>query len=207
MATHYLLRLDDACEVMDHENWRRIELLLDKYNVRPLIMVIPNDKDYSQKIIAPHEEFWLWLKKVESKGWEICMHGNTHVYYSESGGVNPVQKRSEFAGLTFENQCEAIAEGISKFKKKGFNPRIFAAPSHTFDKNTLMALSQETNIQIISDTIAFLPYRQWGFIFIPQQMSVVRKLKVPGIFTFCYHPSSMVNSDFDKLERFLQRNA
>ena len=43
--TMYLMRLDDACEKRNVKNWDRMEALLDKYNVKPLVAVIPNCKD------------------------------------------------------------------------------------------------------------------------------------------------------------------
>ena len=45
----YLIRLDDACETMDLNKWLRMESLLSKYNVKPLIAVIPNNEDDMQK--------------------------------------------------------------------------------------------------------------------------------------------------------------
>lgn len=207
MSTNYILRLDDACETMDHEKWNQVEMLLEKYDIKPFISVIPNNKDSSQLFNPPDRGFWESLKKKEIKGWEICMHGNTHVYHSASGGINPVQKRSEFAGMPFETQRMSIREGILKFQVNGFNPRIFVAPSHTFDENTLLALKSESNIRIISDTFSLFPYKQNEFIFIPQQMSIVREVKIPGIFTFCYHPSMMNDSDFVRLENFIKKNA
>lgn len=37
----YILRLDDAAERMDIVKWNRMEVLLDKYNIKPLVGVIP----------------------------------------------------------------------------------------------------------------------------------------------------------------------
>ena len=41
----YIMRLDDACPKRDVEKWDRIEDLLDKFNVRPLVGIIPDCKD------------------------------------------------------------------------------------------------------------------------------------------------------------------
>lgn len=38
--SHYVIRLDDACPTMNHANWNRMEYLLDKYSVRPIVGVI-----------------------------------------------------------------------------------------------------------------------------------------------------------------------
>ena len=43
--SHYVIRLDDACPTMNHANWNRMEYLLDKYSVRPIVGVIPENQD------------------------------------------------------------------------------------------------------------------------------------------------------------------
>jgi hypothetical protein len=189
---------------MDREKWERIEIMLRTHDIKPLIAVIPNNLDQSHKASPYDSGFWSHLKELKSIGWEICMHGNTHLYHISSGGINPVQRRSEFTGLSFEIQCEAIRKGYQKFCDNNIQPRIFAAPSHTFDKNTLLALKKETPIRIISDTIAFKPYINDDFKFVPQQFSRVRDIKIPGLYTISYHPGSMNDIDYRNLERFLK---
>lgn len=44
---HYILRLDDASEYMDVDKWQRMETLLDKYNIKPLVGIIPDNQDPS----------------------------------------------------------------------------------------------------------------------------------------------------------------
>ncbi|MFD0988654.1 DUF2194 domain-containing protein [Mariniflexile jejuense] len=202
----YLIRLDDACETMNWEKWLSIEKLFDKYQIKPLIAVIPNNEDTSQKIDPPNENFWLWLKKLEKKGWEIGLHGNDHVYRTNQGGINPIHQRSEFAGLPLNIQKSKIKLGFTKLKEKGFNPKIFVAPSHTFDLNTLKALKNESSIRIISDTMARYPYKKHDFIFIPQQVGAVRNIPISGTYTFCYHPNTMNETDFKHLESFIKPN-
>lgn len=202
----YLIRLDDACETMDLKKWQKMESILSKYNIKPLIAVIPNNEDDMQKIDPVNTGFWEWLKKLETKGWEIGLHGYNHVYQTNEGGINPIHKRSEFAGLPLEKQKEKIKKGFSKMKSLGFSLRIFVAPSHTFDLNTLEALKSESDIRIISDTIAIHPYIDNDFIFIPQQFGGARKIFFPGIYTFCYHPNSMNEKSFLELENFLSKN-
>ncbi|MCK0156854.1 DUF2334 domain-containing protein [Cellulophaga sp. F20128] len=202
----YLIRLDDACETMNWQRWLKMEALLDKYDIKPLIAVIPNNEDKEQKIDAPRETFWQWVKNLEQKGWEIGLHGNNHVYKTKDGGINPIHKRSEFAGLSLNTQRDKIQKGYQKFNEMGFNPRVFVAPSHTFDLNTLKALKFESDIKIISDTIALFPYHYEDLIFIPQQLGSARNVSLPGVFTFCYHPNTMNEKSFLKLESFLKLN-
>lgn len=201
----YLIRLDDVCETMDWKKWLKMEAILDTYGIKPLIAVIPNNEDPMQKIDEPNQNTWQWIKNLEAKGWEIGLHGNDHIYQTTCGGINPIHKRSEFAGLPLEDQKEKIKKGFNTLQSKGFNPRIFIAPSHTFDTNTLEALKSESSIRIISDTMALYPYIMDDFIFIPQQIGSVKKIFLSGIYTFCYHPNTMNDSDFQHLENFLSK--
>lgn len=201
----YILRLDDACEKMDIEKWDRMEQLLDKYGVKPLVGVIPHCEDPMMGDYRVDSNFWSKVANWISKDWSIAMHGYNHVYSTDCGGINPINKRSEFAGEPLEVQKEKIRKGISIMREHGINPKIFFAPSHTFDKNTLLALKAESDINIISDTIANDVYYQDDFQFVPQQSGRVRKLPFKVV-TFCYHPNMMKENDFVYLEQFLRKN-
>lgn len=202
----YLIRLDDASEYMDIEKWNRIEKILDRYNIKPIVGIIPNNEDnelvnkYSKNL-----EFWEKVKVWRKKEWEIALHGFNHVCSTNDGGINPVNNRSEFAGVKIEVQRQKIRDGIKAFKSKDINPKVFFAPSHTFDKNTLEALKIESNIRIISDTVANNLYKDGEFYFIPQQSGHVQKLPFKLV-TFCYHPNNMSEFDFNLLESFVKKN-
>lgn len=199
------MRLDDACEKMDVSKWERIEKLLDKYGVHPLVGVIPHCEDPMMDIYVTDSNFWTKVNSWVKKGWIIALHGYNHVYTTNSGGLNPVNKRSEFAGESLETQRMKIRKGVDIFRVHGINPLVFFAPSHTFDENTLLALKEESDIRIISDTPASKPYSEYGMTFVPQQSGCVRKLPF-DIVTFCYHPNGMDATSFEKLENFLKKN-
>ena len=201
----YLLRLDDASEYMNDKNWLRMEELLDKYSIKPIVGVIPNNKDEKLIIFGKADDFWGRVLRWQEKGWTIALHGYNHVYETMDGGLNPVNKRSEFAGLSLDIQKEKIRKGYEILRLHGINPEIFYAPSHTFDLNTMQALREETDIRIISDTVANDVYRENEFYFIPQQSGFARKLPFK-LSTFCYHPNKLRNEDFEELEIFLKNN-
>lgn len=203
--TKYLIRLDDACPTMNHERWDRMERLLDEYGVKPMVGVIPHNEDPKQKIDAETPQFWEQVAAWEKKGWAIAMHGYNHVYSSKEGGLNPLWNKSEFAGHPLAFQTEKIRKGYAVLRGKGIDVKYFFAPSHTFDENTLEALKQETNIRIISDTIARYPYKHGEFIFIPQQSGHPICLPFGGLLTICYHPSVMSDETFAKMEEFLKK--
>lgn len=202
----YLIRLDDACPTMDAAKWQRMENILDRYGVRPMVGVIPNNNDPKQMIDTEDSAFWEEVKKWSCKNWAIALHGYDHCYISEDGlgGLNPLWKRSEFAGVPLERQKEKIREGVRIFRTHGIDPRFFFAPSHTYDENTLVALKEESNIRIISDNIATRPYRYGDFTIIPQLGGHCTDMKIPGIWTFCLHPSAMTEEYFVATEKFLK---
>ena len=201
----YIIRLDDASEYCNLQNWNKIEMLLDKYNVKPIVGIIPQNEDKTLLKYCKNENFWQRAVEWQQKGWNIALHGFNHNYISNSGGLNPVQKRSEFAGVPLNIQKDKIKNGVKILKEKGLNPKIFFAPSHTYDENTLLALKECSDIKIISDTIANDIYYEKDFYFLPQQAGRVRKL--PFKFTtFCYHPNEMTNEDFEELEIFISKN-
>lgn len=206
--TKYLIRLDDACPYMDSKKWQRIEDILDKYGVKPLVGIIPANADPKTMIETENPDFWEKAHSWEKKGWSIALHGFDHVCISDGGmkGLNPFWCRSEFAGLPLEQQREKIRKGYAVLKGHGFEPKFFFAPSHTFDENTLEALLQETDIRIISDTIGCYPYRKNDFFFIPQISGHCSKMLLSGIYTFCFHPNTMKESIFAALESFMAKN-
>ena len=202
----YLIRLDDACPTMDAAKWQRMEDMLDRYGVRPMVGVIPANSDPKQKIDPEDTTFWTKVISWENKGWAIALHGHDHCYISEDGlkGLNPLWARSEFAGVSLEKQKEKIREGVKIFRSHGIDPQYFFAPSHTFDENTLRALKEESNVRIISDTIATKPYKEGDFIFLPQLGGHCTEMKLHGIWTFCLHPSVMRDEDFIAVNHFLK---
>ena len=205
--SQYILRLDDASDYMDTEKWQRMEDMLDKYGIKPLVGIIPDNQDSSLvETYKQDSEFWNKTARWKEKGWELALHGCYHKYTTKEGGINPVNKRSEFAGVPLEKQKRMIRHGVDILKNHEIEPKVFFAPSHTFDKNTLIALNDESDIRVVSDTIANDVYYENGFYFIPQQSGRVRKLPF-RVVTFCYHPNTMQPKNFAELEGFLQQYA
>ena len=197
-------RLDDACPYMNINNWLRVETLLDKYNVKPLVGIIPDCVDNDLLKYGSDDSFWTkTIGRWKSKNYSFAMHGYQHKFESSCGGINPVNNYSEFAGLPFDVQNDKIKKAVSILNDKKISTNVFFAPAHTFDKNTLIALSKN-GFDIISDTIANSSYSECGFTFVPVQSGKVRKLPFKEV-TFCYHPNIMTDSDFTDLESFLAK--
>lgn len=199
----YLIRLDDASDHMNIENWERMERMLDQYGVKPLVGIIPLNRDPMLLQFPADPGFWEKARAWQEKGWRIALHGYEHVYSSNCAGINPVHDRSEFAGHPLEMQREKIRDGVRILREKGLQPTAFFAPSHTFDENTLEALRLESEIRTISDTVANDTYCRSGFTFIPQQAGRIRELPFK-VSTICLHPNFTSDAEFEEMEIFFR---
>lgn len=207
MKTKYLIRLDDACPQMCHERWQMIENILDHHDVKPLVGIIPANEDPATMKGEEDAHFWEKAQCWENKGWEIALHGYNHVCVRMDACqqvLNPVWNRSEFAGVPIDKQRDKLERGYQYLVKKGVHPKYFFAPSHTYDKNTLKALSEVTPIRVISDTYTLKPYKKNGFIFIPCQLGHPKAIWIPGVYTICLHPNNMSMDKMDDLKVFLE---
>ena len=118
----YIIRLDDASEIMNVSAWERIEELLDNYNVKPIVGIIPNNKDtFFNKMFKNQEDvkFWDKARKWQDKGWTIAQHGFTHVYRDNEG------VHSEFSGLSLEKQKSILKKGYDILQSHDIKPTCF----------------------------------------------------------------------------------
>ena len=114
-----LIRSDDVAENMNWHLMSKCEKLFDKFNIKPVMGVIPKNEDKDLLIYPKKENFWDVVKSWQSKGWEIAMHGYNHIYDKDTkkkdffgyGG------KSEFFGHSLSNQSIKIKKGLEIFKK------------------------------------------------------------------------------------------
>jgi hypothetical protein len=96
--------------------------------------------------------------------------------------------KSEFAGLSFDDQDRKIGKAIEIFRQQGVTPDAWVAPNHSFDRVTLRVL-QRHHLSVVSDGLALFPYRDAdGTLWIPMQLSALVP-RPPGIWTVCNHPN------------------
>ena len=198
------IRMDDITPDMDWNKFKRFKNLLDEHDIKPLIGVIPENRDRSLSRTEAREGFWDYVKELQEHGWMVAMHGYHHVYTNKNPGMFPIGDKSEFAGLSYDRQYEMIKEGKKSLLARGIVTDIFMAPSHSFDKNTLRAL-KENGFYIVTDGFGTTPFRQNGMVFYPISVNRSKTLEDTrdGIVTFVYHTNSMDDKDFDKLEKLL----
>mgnify|MGYP004644812503 CR=1 FL=1 len=203
----YYLRLDDASEYMMQENWLKMQDLLYRYNIKPLFGIIPNNRSDELCPYGKVDDFYSMVQDWISHGWMPALHGYDHVYLTREGGINPVNKKSEFAGVDYSIQKEKIIKGVAELEKHNIDVKVFFAPAHTYDENTLKVLHEYSNIRIISDTIATDTYYDIDndFYFIPLQSGHVKALPFKTT-TFCYHPNTMEPDAFLYLSSFIEQH-
>ncbi len=186
MKRKILIRFDDICPTMDFVQWERADKLLRKYNIRPLLGVIPECKDPDLKIEPEHEDFWELIKSLERKGYTLAMHGCYHLYRTNVRGMVNNSNHSEFAGLPFEEQYRMICHGKKILAQHKIHTDIFFAPAHSYDENTLRALAK-AGFKFISDGKSYKPYKMHGIKCIPCRSEGCPYIKKSGYYTAVFH--------------------
>ena len=206
--TGFLIRLDDIAENMNWELMEEATSLFDKFKVKPVIGIIPNNKD-PELLSYPKQKtnFWEKVRGWEKKGWEIAMHGNSHVYdkFCKKTDYLGLGGNTEFCGHTYNDQFEKIKSGLDKFKSESLKIRAFFAPNHTFDDNTLLVL-QKCGITEVLDGYGLMPYEENDTKFIPQLFYKILPLPF-GIQTFQIHLNYYKEKDFNILKKFIESNS
>lgn len=144
------IRFDDITPTMNWMKFYKIQRVLDELGIKPLLGVVPDNRDDNLKVDRENKEFWNWVRECQAKGYSIAMHGYQHLYETKKGGLLPVNHFSEFAGEDVALQNKKITEGKKIFDKHGVGTNVFMAPGHSFDKTTIKILSQQ-GFQYISD--------------------------------------------------------
>ena len=196
-----IIRMDDITPDMDWAKFERIRGILDKYNIKPLIGVVPDCRDELLHFNEPRDDFFEVIKGLMDNGWEVAQHGTYHVYETEDTGLLDINPFSEFAGLPYESQLEKIKTGQDILSGKGINTQIFMAPGHTYDENTLDAL-KALGFTALTDGLYDKPYIRNGIICVPCRLARIDRLT--GIDTLCIHSNLMSDGEIDELETYIR---
>ena len=210
MRTKYtglLIRMDDITECMNWEDMDKCEKLFDKYQIKPLLGVIPMNRDPELLKFPKNGNFWQRVTDWSNKGWEITMHGCNHLYTQKSDkkDIFNYGGNSEFYGLDYFSQLEKIKSGLSQFKDKNINIRSFFAPNHIYDNNTLKAL-RDSNLKIVIDGYGLFPYFKDEILFIPQLF--YKEIILPfGIQSTQIHINEWKGDYYENFEFFIKKNS
>ena len=65
--TRYILRFDDICPTMNWAAWEAIEALLTRHDVRPILAVVPDNRDPKLVVDPPMADFWAQVRKCRPR--------------------------------------------------------------------------------------------------------------------------------------------
>ncbi len=200
-----LLRFDDIAENMNWHLMDKFEKLFDTFNVKPVMGVIPNNKDEDLKSFPKRENFWEIVKNWQSKGWEISMHGYNHLYLRDTNKKDYFNYggKSEFYGESLAVQSQKIKLGLEIFHKNEIKIRTFFAPNHTYDYNTFIALKNSGIFEVI-DGYGLRPYMENEIKFTPQLFHKLFFLPF-GLTTTQIHLNELNEKDFQSLKTFVEK--
>lgn len=186
MNNKILIRFDDLCPTMNFEQWSKATRILDEYNIKPLIGVVPDNIDSELIIDREKEWFWSYLVDLQKKGYKIAMHGYQHSYDIKKKGLISRGLNSEFAGHPYEIQYSKIKKGKEILKKHGIDTEVFFAPSHSYDKNTLLAL-KNNGFKYMSDGKTPKIKLDNGILCVPSEFGSIAKFEKRGNKCVVFH--------------------
>ena len=206
---YFFVRFDDICPTMDREQFEKAQAIMEQYQIKPLLGIIPENLDPDQMKSEEDKAFWEKMRDLQAQGWTLAMHGYRHVYNQERPKTMVCgRKHSEFAGNSYERQFEIIKSGKEQLESHGIYTDLFFAPAHTYDKNTLKALAAN-GFKYNVDGLSRKPYKQCGMICIPCRPFDSRTKKLGLVNVIVNHSSEWSREDkaagYEDLLRFCKK--
>lgn len=198
-----MIRMDDITPDMNWDKFNQIRAIFDKYGIKPLIGIVPDNRDTKLSIQEKHADFWEEMCSLQKSGWTVAQHGTFHQYVTKDSGILGLKDASEFAGLSYEEQFSKLKTGKQILEEHGIRSGIFMAPGHTYDKNTIKAL-KELGFTAVTDGLYHKPYYMDGIICVPCRLQEYRNIQ--GLDTICLHSNLMSEKEIKELERFCEKN-
>lgn len=195
MSRQFVLRFDDICPAMNWEVWSKIEPELIQRGLKPILAVVPDNQDATLTVGEAVPDFWDRVRAWQALGWTIGLHGYEHRYVTSASGIIGLNDRSEFAGLSRDEQLAKIRAGLAIFARERVKADVWIAPSHSFDRTTIDVLLSE-GLPVISDGFARKPFTRFGAVWVPQQLWNFRQVG-SGAWTVCFHHNPWKPSDLD----------
>lgn len=201
--SQYIIRFDDITPTMDWGKFLPLKKLLEELGIKSILGVVPDNKDPKLNVsIERHDNFFEQVLAWKKYGDTISQHGYTHVYDSTNAGILQINKRSEFAGHSFDQQFQRLKKGKEILERYQVWEPYFMAPAHSFDKNTLKAL-KALGFLALTDGYGYYPYEIEGIIFVPQLATYPVDFGF-GIHTLCIHINSMTSDQIDALKIYIR---
>lgn len=176
-----------------------------RHGIRPLIAVVPDNRDQELVREPADPDFWEHMRKLQAEGWTLGLHGFQHLCDARGWGLVPLHDRNEFVGLPEPEQRDKLERGLAMLRAHGLEPTVWVAPRHGFDATTLRVL-KSLGIGIVSDGLGVFPFEQEGMWWLPQQLWSA-ETRAEGLWTVLIHTNTQKDSEFARLEQFLETHA
>lgn len=200
----FIIRFDDITPTMAWSKFCNIEKTMVDFNIKPIMGVVPLNRD-AQLVAEPaHEDFWGVVKGWKAKGWTIAQHGYTHEYVTRDPGILKISHGSEFSGLPYEEQHRKLKAGKEILKANGVWQPVFMAPAHSFDRNTITALTS-LGFKGLTDGYGVYPYKIGNINAVPQLFSLPVHFGF-GIYTICMHVNTMTVQQISRIDSLLRKD-
>jgi predicted deacetylase len=199
--------MDDVTPTMNWEKFTALLALFRRFDVKPLLGVVPDNRDPKLQVKPPHRNFWDTLRELAQRGdIELAQHGYQHILgcRGNTALINSrfeLKTRSEFAGLSYEEQLNKIRAGRAILLNQGIETNVWMAPNHSFDRTTLKALL-DSGFTALTDGISLFPFKEGGIVCIPQQLWKPTWLPT-GIITICLHSDETTIEEISRIRQFL----
>ncbi len=200
MTAQYIIRFDDICPTMNWAVWEQVEPILNQYDIKPIVAIVPDNRDPELIIDPAKNDFWERVRNWQNSGWTIALHGYQHIYSTKLSGLTKINEYSEFVGLSYEQQYDKLQRGLQILHDHGIYPTVWVAPAHSFDELTVKALLS-LGIKVISDGYYYRPVNRLGAVWVPQQLWRFREMPA-GLWTICFHTNEfLVQEDVDRFAK------
>jgi len=177
------LRFDDYHQSIEHGQWVDVLERHRNRGLRGLVAVVP--AYHGERLSADVVEF---LHDLREDGWELAQHGYRHEDVGEGRGGVLYDERSEFAGLSYEEQERRIGAGRDVLESHGIKPTTFVPPWHEYDRTTLRALV-EHGFECVNEGRWPIPRTVEQITLVPTHVPAVTPYMLgAGVVTLVRHP-------------------
>jgi predicted deacetylase len=202
ISPKFVLRFDDIAPGMAWSKFAAFDALAHELNIPLLVGVVPHCLDPKLAKEPAREDFWDVVRAWVKRGWTIAQHGYTHQYWTKDPGILAISNKSELASLSYEEQFAKLKAGKEILSEQNVWQSVFMAPSHSFDENTLQALSM-LGFHYLTDGYGIYPYQFGKITAIPQLFASPRNFGF-GVYTICLHVNNMSPLQIQNMLSFIR---
>ena len=103
-GTKIAVRMDDITPDMDWDSFSFFCGLFRETGIAPLLGIVPDNRDPKLHCESAREDFYEVMRALADEGYVFAVHGLHHLYTTKRGGLFPLNRNSEFAGLPCDIQ-------------------------------------------------------------------------------------------------------